>query len=377
MVRVNCVVSNLQLGPKEAEMLIIGVDLYTRQQTIAMLDVSTGEVIEKTLEHEGERVREFYAALPSPVRVGIEATGSMHWFLRLMEQLGIECQVGHPAKIRKAETRRQKHDRRDAALLLQLLVENRFPSIWMPSPEQRDLRTLLFHRHQWVRMRTMTQNGLQALALSQGLRRGKALWSQVGQRTLESMSLPPHAAQRRAALLTLYRELQNQIDDLDRQVSQQAGQRCQARRLMTHPGVGPITALATEVFLGDPARFADGKALASYVGIIPSEYSSGGKQRLGKLSKQGNPLLRFLWCEAAIHAVRKDAALKQFYRRKLVQKGLGKARVAAARKLGLRLYIMLRDRIDYEEFCRRGHLRQKNGSAHAGMPEVGHGPAVQ
>jgi transposase len=138
---------------------------------------------------------------------------------------------------------------------------------------------------------------------------------------------------------------------------------------MTHPGVGPITALATDVFLGDATRFADGKALASHVGIIPREYSSGGRQRLGGLTKQGNPLLRFLWCEAAIHAVRKDPELKRFYCRKLFQKGLGKARVAAARKLGIRLWILLRDQIDYNEFCRRGQRRQKYGGACAGMPE--------
>jgi len=137
---------------------------------------------------------------------------------------------------------------------------------------------------------------------------------------------------------------------------------------MTHPGVGPTTALGTEVFLGDPARFADGKAVASYVGIIPKEYSSGGRQKLGGLSKQGNPLLRFLWGEAGMHAARRDSdsELKRFYRRKLIQKGLGKARVAVARKLGIRLWIMLRDQIDYNEFCRRGQMRQKNGDACAG-----------
>lgn len=122
---------------------------------------------------------------------------------------------------------------------------------------------------------------------------------------------------------------------------------------MTHPGVGPVTALATEVFLGDASRFDNGKALASYVGLIPSEYSSGTRQRLGALSKPGNPLLRFLWCEAASAAVRRDVVLKRFYGRKLHQKGLGKARVAVARKLGIRLWIMLRDHIDYQEFCRR------------------------
>jgi transposase len=118
-------------------------------------------------------------------------------------------------------------------------------------------------------------------------------------------------------------------------------------------GVGPVTALATEVFLGDPSRFVDGKAVASYVGLIPSEYSSGDRQHLGALTKQGSPLLRFLWCEAAIHAVRKDVALGRFYRHKLHQKGLGKARVAVARKLGIRLWVLLRDQIDYQEFCRR------------------------
>jgi len=141
---------------------------------------------------------------------------------------------------------------------------------------------------------------------------------------------------------------------------------------MTHPGVGPITGLATDVFLGDPARFTDSKALASYVGMIPSEYSSGGRQRLGGLSKQGNPLLRFLWCEAAMHTVRKDPELKRFYARKLV-KGLGKARVAVARKLGIRLWIMLRDQIDYNEFCRRGQKQQKSSAACAGMPDTGNG----
>jgi transposase len=309
--------------------------------------------------------------------VGIEATGSMQWFLELMEELKIACQVGNPAKIRAAEPRKQKHDRRDAALQLKLLIENRFPSIWMPSSELRDLRVLLKHRHQWVRMRTRVQNTLQAIALSHGLRRGPSLWSQIGQQTIASLPLAPYAADRRTELQALYRKLNEQIDKLDERVRDQAFHRHGAKLLMTHPGVGPVTALATEVFLGDPTRFVDGKALASYVGMIPSEYSSGSRQRLGALSKQGNPLLRFLWCEAAMHAVRQDPELKRFYQRKVVQKGLGKARVAAARKLGIRLYIMLRDQIDYQEFCRRGQRRQNSGSAHAGMPGGNRGPAVQ
>lgn len=353
-------------------MRIIGVDLHTRQQTIAMLDDQTGELVEQELPHEGNHVREFYAGLPKPVLVGVEATGSMHWFLRLLDELRIEFRVGHPAQIRAAEPRKQKNDRRDARLLLKLLAEKRFPAIWMPSREQRDLQILLRHRDQFVRIRTRVQLSLQALALSYGLRRGHSLWSCGGQHALRSLPLTAHAGEQRDALLALYPQLQGPIDELDRQVESEAQRRSQSRRLMTHPGVGPITALATEVFLGDPHRFRDGKAVASYIGMIPREHSSGGRQRLGRISKQGNSLLRFLWGEAAIHAVRRDPELRRFYRRKLVQKGMGKARVAAARKLGIRLWIMLRDQIDYAEFCRRGCLRrQSSGAAGAGMPAAG------
>src|SRR6201981_406870 len=200
-----------------------------------MLDSDTGELQEKTLEHQGETVRKFYSALRGPILVGIEATGSMQWFLDLLEELGIECRVGHPAKIRRAETRKQKHDRRDARLLLTLLAENRFPTIWMPSSEQRDLRTLLRHRHQWVRLRSRVQHTLQSMALNHGLRRGHALWNQAGQHALWTLPLAPHASERRAALLTLYPRLQGSIEELDKEVCEEVQQHTQARRLM-RPG---------------------------------------------------------------------------------------------------------------------------------------------
>jgi transposase len=342
-----------------------------------MVDTETGEFTEKTLSHEGNEVREFYAALEGPVVVGIEATGAMQWFLELLEELGIVCRVGHPAKIRAAETRKQKHDRRDARLMLDLLMrEDGFPEIWMPSSEQRDLRTLLRDRHQWVKIRTRVQNTLQAIALNHALRLGRGLWTAAGQKALQALSLPGYTSQRRDELLRLYVQLQRRIQELDGQVEKQVQQRPQALRLLTHPGVGPVTALATEVFLGDPSRFANSKKVASYIGMIPCEHTSGKRQRLGKLTKEGNSLLRYLWTEATIHAVRKDSELKRFYRRKLIQKGMGKARIAAARKLGIRLWIMLRDQIDYNEFCRRGQQRQC-GEAHAGMPNYNSGPALQ
>ena len=215
--------------------------------------------------------------------MGMEATGSMQWFLELMEEMGVECLVGHPAKIRAHEPRKQKNDRRDARLLMNLLAEDRFPTIWMPSVEQRDVRALLRHRHQWVRMRVRIQNALQSIALSHGLRRGGGLWSKDGQLSLLELKLPPHTEARRNELMAMYRQMQADIEALDHIVADTAEQRPRARLLMTHPGVGPITALATEVYLGDATRFADGKAVSSYVGD-----DSGGSFQRGQTPAVGS-----------------------------------------------------------------------------------------
>jgi transposase len=156
--------------------------------------------------------------------------------------------------------------------------------IWLPTKELSDLRALLRHRHQWVCLRVKIQNALQAIALANGLRRVSSLWTQAGQQAIASLPLSPHAAYRRNELQAMYAKFEAEIEKLNQRVEKQAGERSGARLLMTHPGVGPITALATEVFLGDPSRFAGSKELASYVGMIPGEHSSGKRQRLGGLT---------------------------------------------------------------------------------------------
>src|SRR5207302_2595508 len=330
-------------------MRIIGVDFHVRQQTIAMFDTETKELVKKTLKHEGEQVREFYSALPRPVQVGIEATGSMYWFLDLLEELRIDRQVGHPA-----QSARPSHASRSsmgAMRCCSCTSRSKTASHRFGCPRENcEICTCCCGTaiSGW-RMRTRVQNALQAIAVSHGLRRGPSLWSQTGQHAIASLPLAPHAAHRRNELQTLYCTLSTKIDELDQRVKDHALQRSGAKLLMSHPGVGPVTALATDAFLGDPSRFADSKTLTSYIGIIPSEYSTGGRQRLGGLSKQGNPLRRFRWCETGMHAVRRDPELKRFYRSKLHQKGLGKVRVAVARKLGFRLWIRLRDQIDYQD----------------------------
>ena len=344
---------------------MIGCDWHARQPAMAMVDTDTGEVVEKPLEQEGEQVREFSTAWAGPVLVGMEAPGSRQGFLQLMEELKIGCRGGPPAKIRQAETRQQKPDRREARLLLQGLVENRCPGMWRPSTEQRDRRTWLRHRQQGVRRRARGQHRRPSMALRPGRRRGRSLGSPAGPPALQAFPVAPDARQRRAARLGWYPQGQKPIDALDPQVREPAGPRPQGRRWLTPPGVGPVTALATAVFLGAARRCADGQAVASYLGRIPRAPSRGGRPRLGALSQQGHALVRALWCAAARHAVRRDPEWQRFARRKRRQPGLGQARGAAARKLGSRLWSRLRDPIDDQEFCRR-QRRQKNGACPCG-----------
>ena len=327
-------------------MLIIGCDFHPGFQQVAIFDKQTGEISQRRLQHP-EEARAFYAGLRGqPVLVGIEAGGHMQWFERLLRELGIELWIGDAAKIRALYVRKQKTDKRDAQHILDLLLSNRFPRLWMPTAAERDVRQLLLHRHQRVRLRTQVKNQLHALALNQGLQKKRQLWTKAGRQQLEALALLPFAAQRRAQLLQMLDGLEQEIKQLDQQVQQQAEQRADARWLMRQAGVGPNTALAFVLTIGDVKRFADAGKVSSYLGLIPREHSSGGHQRLGRISKQGNPFLRFLLVEAAQSAVRGDAELGRCYRRWVQRIGRSKAKVAVARKLAVRLYWRLRNHVN-------------------------------
>jgi transposase len=307
---------------------------------------------EKRLGHRAE-AEQFYGALAGqPVRVGMEACGHYPWFERLLGELGCELWLGDAAEIRSRVVRQQKTDRRDAAHLLQLLLENRFPRIWVPSLEERDVRQLLVHRHKQVQARTRVKNQLQAMALSQGVQKKRKLWTAAGRAELEKLELLPYAAERRKQLLLHLDGLDAEIEQLHRRVQEEVAKRPAAVKLQTHPGVGPVTALAMVLTLGPAERFPAGKQVGSYFGLIPSEHSSGGRQRLGRISKQGSSFLRFLLVEAGQTAVRYDAELGRFYRRLAVRKHRALAKVAVARKLAVRLYLMLREDWNYAQLCR-------------------------
>ena len=324
-------------------MFIIGCDLHTRYQQIAMLDTVTGEVVTRRLEHENGEARAFYASLAKPALLGIEATGCTQWFERMLAELGHELWVGDPAEIRARAVRRQKTDTRDAEHMLDLLASNRFPRIWIPSLQERDARQLLKHRDKLVRMRTSVKNQLHYLAMSQGVCRKQKLWTERGRRELEGLPLGTWASRRRQELLELLDRLEPRIEELDEAVKVEAQARPEVLRLMRQKGVGPVVGLAFVLTLGPVERFPRSKQVVSYLGLNPREASSGGHQRLGSISKQGNEMLRWLLVEAGQSASQADPELRRKYQRLKLRRGTKVAKVALARILAVRLYWALRE----------------------------------
>ena len=333
-------------------MMIIGCDFHPSWQQIAWVDMETGETGGQKLVHASGEARQFYEQLAAPVLIGMEATGNSQWFIELVEDLGHVVVIGDAAQIRASYVRKQKTDKRDAAHILKLLTEERFPQLWTPGREQRDLRQLVLHRHKLVEIRSRVKNELQHLSLNKGVQRKAKLWSQAGQQMLRELPLKPWASCRREDLLGLLAMLNQQIGKLDVAVQQAAEANPQSKLLMTQPGVGPNTALAFVLTIGEVSRFPRGKQVASYVGLIPREESSGGRQKLGAITKQGNRMLRSLLVEAAQIAVRFDPGMRKQYLHRCHQKPKGVAKVAAARKLAVRLYWMLRTQTRYPEIVR-------------------------
>jgi len=330
-------------------MLIIGCDFHPSWQQVAMCDNQTGELTERKLVNGDGEAERFYRGLPVPALIGLEATGNAQWFISMLQEIGHEVWIGDAAQIRASYVRKQKTDKRDAGHLLKLLLEDRFPRLWVPGREVRNERQLLIHRHKLVEMRTQAKNELQHLALNQGVQRQARLWSEAGQKLLRELPLTGWAGCRRTNLLELLKLLDRQIAELDRAVGEAAERNPQARLLMTQPGVGPVTSLAFVLTIGEVGRFARSKQVASYLGLIPREHSSGGKQRLGAITKQGNRFMRTTLVEAAQTAVRLDEGFKKEYQHRCHRKPKGVAKVAAARKLAVRLYWMLRTGVGYPE----------------------------
>ena len=338
--------------------LYIGVDIHARQQTVSYLDTSDGTTGVVALSHERDDIKAYYSQFEGEVIIGIEACGYTNWFEELIERLGHKLLVGDAAEIRRLARRRQKNDRRDAQLILELLVHGEFPTLFRYTKESREVLRQLRYRHKLVKLRTMVVNSLHALAINAGLSLRAKLLTRDGRQQLRGLSLSAISQQQREELVSLADELTRRIGTVEQWLKEQAKQDGRVQRLQTHPGVGLLTSLCLVHTLGDVSRFSSLRKVAAYAGFDPMEDSSAERKAYGGISKAGSKLLRYLLVEAAQTAAKDDEQLKQFYRRLLPRRGKARAKVAVARKLLIRCFIMDRAAIDYAEFLRRGQEKE-------------------
>ena len=334
--------------------LYIGVDIHARQQTLSYLDTSDGTTGIVELSHERDDVREYYSEFQGEVIIGIEASGYTNWFEELIEQLGHKLLVGDAAEIRRLARRRQKNDRRDANLILDLLVHDEFPTLFRYAKESREVLRQLRYRHKLVKLRTMVANTLHALAINAGLSLRAKLLTKGGRQQLAGLQLSAISQKQRDELLSLADELTRRIHTVEQWLQAQAKHDLRVQRLQSDAGVGLLTSLCLVHTLGESSRFSSLRKVAAYAGFDPMEDSSAERKAYGGISKAGSKLLRYLLVEAAQTAAKDDEQLKQFYRRLVPRRGKARAKVAVARKLLLRCFIMDRNEIDYAEFLRRG-----------------------
>ncbi len=334
--------------------LYIGVDFHPHQQTLAWCDTQTGETRTLDLVNDPEIVREFYSSLPEPATVGIEASAQATWFEEMLFETGHKLLVGNPVLIRKRATSRHKNDRRDAELILKLLLRDEFPAIWRRPPESDQILEILRLRRSFVRQRTQAYNRLQALAHSVGMPKGK-IRAKAFQQMLKEARMNEAASIRREHLFSLVEKLSGQIAQLDGWLKKKVDNDKSVQLLLSQKGVGDLTALATVHTLGDVSRFRKlSRQIANFAGLDPVEDSSAGRVRFRSISKAGSTLLRHQLGQAANIACRTDVNLKSFYKRLAKKKPKPVAKTAAARKLLVKLSIMLRDKITADEFDLRG-----------------------
>jgi transposase len=306
------------------------------------------------LKHDPEVVRGFYRSLNEPAVIGIEASSRARWFENMLAEMGHELFVGNPVLIRKRATSRHKNDARDAELILGLLMRGEFPAIWRRPLESDQVIDVLMLRHRMVRQRTQVYNRLQTLAHSAGLPKGRIRTVKF-QELIRSVEMDEAASLAREQYFALCEALDGRLAEVERWLKAKAEADPKVELLQTQKGVGYLTALITVHTLGDLGRFKRvGKEVVSFAGLDPVERSSAGRIRFGGVSKAGSSILRYHLGQAAQIASRLDVKLKSFYKRLSKKKPKAVAKTAVARKLLVKLAIMLRDNINADEFDQRG-----------------------
>jgi len=314
--------------------IYIGVDFHSRQQTICYLTTETGELVIRELKHQDkEQVRAFYRQFQGSVIVGLEASGYSPWFEALLEELGCVVWLGDATEIRRRARWRYKDDRRDAELIWDLMVHQEFPRLHQPTLPSREILRMLRYRQKLVKVRTMTKNSLQAIAMQAGLAKGHQLFTAAGQVEFKAVAMSPVLQYQRDHWFELLKPLNQELLETMKWCKAAAKGEAAIARLRTHPGIGLLTSLCLLHTLQPVSRFRNQRKVVAYAGFDPMVRRSADSAIHLGISKAGSRMLRYLLVEAVHTAIRNDEDLKRFYQRLAERRGRPKAKVAAARKL--------------------------------------------
>lgn len=310
-----------------------GIDLHRSFSTVCIMN-QAGEIIEeKKLMHRGGDLQAYFSSKES-LNCVFEPLDGWGWLSDYLEGCGHEVHLANPYKVKLIAESRAKTDKVDARILAQLLRLGYLPESYVAPREIRDRRSFLRYRRSLVQQRTRNKNQVHRLLRMEGINPPEVtdLFGKKGRAWLEDdCSLRPVHERIKKETLSLMDRVDTYADMIDRELKKEVNP--EAKQLMTIPGVGIFLANVIIAETGDIHRFATPKHFAGYTGLVCSQRSSGGRQCFGKITKQGNKVLRWAFVEAAQRAKISDPNLRSFHDRIAMKKGNARGTVALARKL--------------------------------------------
>lgn len=334
-------------------MLYIGVDLHQHYFYATVMDEKGKILREDKVDTTGLATKEYFSSLTeiAEVEVAVEPISSWYYFYEMVEGLGCSVHLVNPLKAKAIASARIKTDKIDSRILAHLLRTNLLPEAYIPERSIRDLKELLRTRASLVHLRTEVKNKIHAILHKTGIQHEYSnLFGVAGREFLEELKLRTPYQRALDKYLELIDALETLIEDANWEIREKAREDKEAELLCTIDGVGYYSALLIKSEIGNIKRFPSWRHLASYAGVVPGVYSSGGKTRTGKITRQGSKWLRWTIIETAVRQARAESKLGDFYRRIKRVKGTRIAKVATARKLLEVIFYMLKRNEPYVAF---------------------------
>jgi len=322
--------------------LVCGLDVHKESTYATILDVNGKIVNQKRM---GNDLVSSYLSGFKIDKIGMESSNQIVPLYRLLTRNGYQVSVSHPKKTRYIAEAKIKSDRVDSKAIAELVRLDALPSAYIPDPEIAMLREKIRRRAFLVRERVRLRTKIKSILTYEGIKPPSThgLFTEKGVEWLHGLSLEPVES-----YLTVIKPLDDEIKRISKHLKELAEDDEDVRLLMTIPGVGYYTALLVMSEIGDINRFSDGDKLCSYAGLVPSTHASGGTVRHGNITKEGSRWLRWVMVEAAMTHVHKyDTAITKAYHRIAERRGRQVAIVAAARKLLMCCYAVLKNRHPY------------------------------